>query len=58
MIFCDGICIVTVRSEILVIVWNGAKIIVIPASRTPVNLPRLKTTPRSYCISTRIELSK
>ena len=57
MIFCDGICIVTVRSDTRVIFWTGTKMSVSPGPRTPANLPRKKTTPR-YTGATRIELNR
>ena len=38
MIFCDGICIVTVRSDTRTICWNGQKMSVRPGPRTPVEL--------------------
>jgi len=53
MIFCEGICMVTVRSDTRTICWNGTKMSVSPGARTPSNLPSRKTTPRSYCRSTR-----
>src|SRR5271167_2069648 len=55
MIFCEGICIVTVRKDTRTICWTGAKMSVSPGARTPLNLPSRKTTPRSYCRSTRSE---
>jgi hypothetical protein len=45
MIFCDGICIVTVRKDTRTICWMGTKTRVSPAPRTPSNLPRRNTTP-------------
>src|SRR5258707_4406664 len=47
MIFCEGICIVTVRKDTRTICWMGTKMIVSPGPRTPSNFPRRNTTPRS-----------
>ena len=55
MIFCEGICIVTVRKDTRTICWMGAKMSVRPGSRTPSNFPSRNTTPRSYWRSTRSE---
>src|SRR5438132_8296500 len=55
MIFCEGICIVTVRKDTRTICWMGTKMSVSPGPRTPSNFPRRNTTPRSYCRSTRSE---
>ena len=55
MIFCDGICIVTVRKDTRVICSMGRKMSVSPGPRAPSNFPRRKTTPRSYCLRTRSE---
>jgi hypothetical protein len=58
MIFCDGICMVTMRSDTRTICWKGTKMSVSPAPRTPSNFPSRNTTPRSYCRSTRIETAR
>ena len=59
MIFCDGICIVTVRRMAArLAIWSGTKMKVSPGPRTPSNRPRKNTTPRSYCRSTRIDTSR
>ena len=55
MIFCEGICIVTVRKDTRTICWMGMKMSVSPGPRTPSNFPRKNTTPRSYCRRTRSE---
>jgi len=59
IVFCNdllrGICMVTVRKDTRTICWIGTKINVNPGPRTPANLPRRNTTPRSYCFNTRSE---
>ena len=46
---------VTVCKDTRTICWIGTKINVSPGPRTPANLPRRNTTPRSYCFNTRSE---
>src|SRR5262249_13289204 len=58
MIRCEGICMVTVRSDTRTIDWNGTKMNVSPGPRTPSNLPRKNTTLSSYCGRTRNQARK
>src|SRR5262249_37691421 len=57
MILCAGISVVTVRSDTRTMDWNGTKMKVSPGPRTPSNLPRRNTTPRSYWRRMRIDPS-
>src|ERR1700681_2224015 len=55
MIFCEGICIVTVRKDTRTICWIGTKMSVSPGPRTPANFPSrntdlIKASSEAHCL--------